>query len=741
MTDDKRSKRPPLNYVLQLQTQISQLESVIERVRRALPEEREVLLKDIDLTKNDLLNLANGSHPLTTTRSSSSTTSKVKLLPDNASSMAGSGKGTGSGTGTGPGTVPGAGSTPESNLQSKTKTRAKSVYGPTSIYNNDIITNPSRRVKHDESTIKTLNKDPDILHCLKTFFTWQYPDHNMFIFREAFLIDFFDPKPHSLYCSKPLVFAVCALGARMSDNEAIYQRSHQFYIEARSLLLLRLDHPSIPSLQSFLLLAFYDICNGQNLSGWMLSGNAFRMGYDLGFQLNPHLWFVKYTHEDVAPLDVAIRSRIYWGSYMADHFISLLLGRPSLLKMSEATIPETDYLPDLEWIDEYIYQDPNPTNELKNILLPLKSVINLINISDSMLTTIFTRSDADDDSHDDLNFSSRLQMLSSYNSKIMQWKKDLPLDLAWDGERLDQTAASPVLGCVRNYYYILVLCLNRPFVGVAAANEDTTQPLPSEICSDAIEEIYRSTRRFQQVHGLRKASIFIVYCTILSISVLLLTNNSKQLVDDKKEKLNFFMEVLKGCSKTWGLAEKSYLLINIKLKSIRKLEMVDVKVETTDNEFTNWNIPHSETANGGLLNRTHMPNGMASGLPPTTTTSTTTTTAATAPNTANIRMASPPVTGRSGPIPTAHTDNSASPRRDRRTSIAHLHDLARQMESPKIVLQENESVPMDTPQTSLGFEIDENLDFFGGPPVLMTSDLSNEDWESLFPDYIFNVHN
>ena len=40
---------------------------------------------------------------------------------------------------------------------------------------------------------------------------------------------------------------------------------------------------------------------------------------------------------------------------MADHFISLLLGRPSILKISDASIPVTSDLPDLEWIDDFTY--------------------------------------------------------------------------------------------------------------------------------------------------------------------------------------------------------------------------------------------------------------------------------------------------------------------------------------------------------------------------------------------------
>ena len=42
---------------------------------------------------------------------------------------------------------------------------------------------------------------------------------------------------------------------------------------------------------------------------------------------------------------------------MADHFISLLLGRPSILKISDASIPVTSDLPDLEWIDDLHIMD------------------------------------------------------------------------------------------------------------------------------------------------------------------------------------------------------------------------------------------------------------------------------------------------------------------------------------------------------------------------------------------------
>ena len=60
----------------------------------------------------------------------------------------------------------------------------------------------------------------------------------------------------------------------------------------------------------------------------------------------------------------------------------------------------------------------------------------------------------------------------------------------------------------------------------------------------------------------------------------------------------------------------------------------------------------------------------------------------------------------------------------------------------------NKTIDAPTPLSSVGstsdtqqqqnMMFDDNIDFLGGPPVLMTADLFNEDWEALFPDYVFN---
>lgn len=560
-------------------------------------------------------------------------------------------------------------------------TKIRLVYGPTSVYENEmehrIHSLVQKREFREITVLRTMNKDPDILRCLRLFFTWQYPDHNMFVFREAFLQDFFHPKQNSLYCLSVLVLSICALGARMCDVDTIYSRSITYYNEARSLLLLSLEHPSITSVQSFLLLAFYDICNGNNSTGWMLSGNAMRMGYDLGFQLNPEVWFLK-SQGAVKLLDVAIRSRIYWGCYMADHFISLVLGRPSLLKLLDASIPETQDLPELDWINDYKYIPENVTN----ISDPLKNIINLINISDNMLNDIFTKLDHEGASNDDdLDLTTRLSKLSEYNAQIMQWKENLPPDLNWSRDTLRDVSDNPTTASVRYYYYILILCLNRPFVGIATLAKYHDRHLPSVTCHQAIEDLYVAIQRFEVIHGLRRASIFIVYCSILLISVILLTTLSDLLREDRRAKLKYFLKVLAGCSKTWALAEKSYKLIESKLR----LQFVD------DPDFA----PPSDkkTKKRERVRKIAQEVKVESGediTPPELR-----------PEVISVAPQDVPTNG-NGEIVDSQADTQVFDRTG--------YDL-----------------------------INENaVDFFGGPPVLMTSDLFNEDWEALFPDSIFN---
>lgn len=515
--------------------------------------------------------------------------------------------------------------------------RSLAVYGPTSVFDSELV-----QYANEIHEISELRQDPYVIHCIKLFFKWQYPDHNIFVYREAFLIDFFNPKRNSSYCLLELIFAICSMGSKMSDDDRINHKLRFYYTEAKTRLLRKLDSPTIPSMQAFLLLAFHDICDGNNLLGWMLSGDGIRMGYDLGFQLNPKAWFLD-SNESISNLNISIRSRIFWGCYVADHFISLLLGRPSFLKMSDTTIPEPKDLPEIEWIEEYSYIRPG-SDYSKDLIVrissPLKSLTQLINISDDMLSDVFTRNQSDK-----FDLSLKVSRLRHYNLIILEWRSSLPLEVQWTQNLLDEEADTPTNMSIKYYYYILLLCLNRPFVDITKhdANQRTS---PSRICADVMDDLVVAINRFRVVHkGLRRASVFIVYCAILLVSVLLLSTNTQALDRHNKERIAFFMTVLAGCFRTWKLAEKSYKLVEQKLEHIYGAKV------TLKNGIVVINLP-----------KIH-------------------------PEPEVLKVSEPP----------------------------------------------QPATPREAPVEEMG--VGESLDFFGGPPLLMTSDLFNQEWGDLFPDY------
>lgn len=519
-----------------------------------------------------------------------------------------------------------------------------SVYGPTSVFDSHLVDEVTNETHVEE--ILQLQKDALVIHCIKLFFKWQYPDHNSFVVREAFLLEFFTPVHNSLYCSTELVLAICALGSRMSTDEHISSKSWQYYHDAKSIVLSKLDKPSIATMQAFLLLSFFDISNGNNSSGWMLSGCGIRMGFDLGFQLDPTVWFLK-SNGSLSALNIAIRSRIFWGCYFADHFIGLLLGRPSILKVCDSTVPETDYLPDLEWITEYTYlspgADPSDKSTIINVSAPLKHLVRLINISSDMLNDVFTK-----DQRDTFDLTEKAKRSQHYNSIIMEWRNGLPVDLRWSRKSLEENAENPTKMIIPYYYYILLLCLNRPFLE-AANSEKLEEVEAAAICNEVIEDLIIVIDRFSSVHGLEKASIFIVYCCILSVSVLLLSQLNKQPNESSLTKLQLLLTALYKCSNTWKLADKSFKLIQSQIEKLfmMELKIINSSVELSTKEYTD------------------------------------------------------------------------DPNDIKRVDISSILNSQRA-------------------QSNAGEDVivSDNFELFGGPPLLMTSDLVNQDWDALFPDFM-----
>lgn len=203
--------------------------------------------------------------------------------------------------------------------------------------------------------------DALIQETLPLFFLHQYPLF-MFIYREAFLSDYYDNVYGGRYWSYPLLYSMCALGAPHSDRGETKAKNHLLAKCAQEVILCHcLTSPCPTTIQALLCLAFHEVGQGNASQGWLFSGMAFRMGQDLGFHQDPTRWILQ-DRTIASPEDIEIRRRIYWGSYVSDkyettiidehelakkicRFMSLYLGRPVYLREDDAAVQASAPLP------------------------------------------------------------------------------------------------------------------------------------------------------------------------------------------------------------------------------------------------------------------------------------------------------------------------------------------------------------------------------------------------------------
>ncbi|KAK1624793.1 fungal-specific transcription factor domain-containing protein [Colletotrichum phormii] len=258
------------------------------------------------------------------------------------------------------------------------------------------------------------------------FFRWQYP-HFMFIYREAFLCDHFSKddgdgddrsRKHRKYWSPALLLSICALGALV--NLETKATSERFFLAAESIIMVTgLTRPSVATVQAFLCLALYEIGRGNLSKGWGYS--------DLGLQRNPKDW-VHHNSSLATPEDVEIRRRIYWGCYISDKLISLILGRPVYLVYDDAEVQPMETLPEPPemnlWRPVGFDEEYRESAKASSMISYLHEQIRLSRIIERMVSTLFSpRSNLDD--------LGRRVCFDNLNLDLNRWRESLPDFARW----------------------------------------------------------------------------------------------------------------------------------------------------------------------------------------------------------------------------------------------------------------------------------------------------------------------
>lgn len=387
-----------------------------------------------------------------------------------------------------------------------------------------------------------LSNDANIIRSLSNFYKFLYPGHFIFLHRESFLYGFFNHYENnyedSHYCSIELIYAMCAVGSRLSSDTREY--SETYYEKSKnSLLQTVFDEQSvakITTVQALLCLAFYELGRGDNQNGWYFSGLAIRVGYEMGFQLDPEVWITEdidaESKMNLTKSELEIRSRIYWGCYIADHLICLLLGRTSTLSVSNSTIPQSDELPEVEGTEEFRFESLH----VLQISLPLKNLIILSRIVQIFTSKIFIETHHTEE---------KVVYLIKFNLKVYNWRQSLPDLLKWSKGLLKDIDVStdPTISYFWYYYYIVRLTFNKPFIEDCEESKTVVQEILGEL-----KTLFNNFKA--KFNGFQNATMFQLYACLLAIkSLKKLQSLEKEEQDyhrdhDKWEKeLKFFQDV------------------------------------------------------------------------------------------------------------------------------------------------------------------------------------------------------
>ncbi|KAF5026455.1 hypothetical protein F66182_1442 [Fusarium sp. NRRL 66182] len=421
-----RKRRPvSAKYVTQLEERIAYLESLIMRIRDTVPEARVVLSDTSEF----------GDHLETSPPREAQAQSSLDVIsppPDNLEPD------------------------PEGSLI---------YHGPSSIIHGKLRQSSMLADHASSHHIPSIHPHPDsnfeqiaqhfgismdndlVTSALMLFFKWQYPQF-MFIYREAFLRDHFGHRQGCKYWSSGLLLSICALGLLMSRDSLQRRASEQFFSAAETtLIIFGFARPSIATVQAFLCLAFYEIGRGNLSRGWGLSGIAFRMAQDLGFQRDPKHW-VSHDTSLATPEDFEIRRRIVWGCYTSDKLISLTLGRPVYFSHDAIEVENLERLPDFPelelWLPIGFDSQRGDFGETKPLVPCFQKQVELSKMIEQLLATLSSQRKVQD---------SRVYRgyLDKLNLELSRWETSLPQCAQWNKW---ETPSTPLIPSVASLQFV-----------------------------------------------------------------------------------------------------------------------------------------------------------------------------------------------------------------------------------------------------------------------------------------------
>ncbi|KAI1948694.1 hypothetical protein LOZ39_002629 [Ophidiomyces ophidiicola] len=353
---------------------------------------------------------------------------------------------------------------------------------------------------------------------------WNRQHHTFLLtYRPAIMRDLVQSGP---YCSEFLITAIFACSSKYSQRIEVRDNpvdptssGRRFFARCGQLLAERslLNSSSIATLVGLLLLGSTYNARGDTSKGWLYTGYALRMVYDLGLHLD-------YKATTANAEDIEIRRRVFWGAFICDKLQSLYLGRPMTIHLRDVHVSRNfmDTMEEKELWTPYV--DPLiPAENMAGIPrnpTPIHSVSTFqqLCLLSRIMTKIINRFYVVGATAADARAS-----LQSIDDALISWKDSLPTDLKFepwsDNPIAQQARPAPNVMILSALYHSLVILLHRPFISDGHLRSAVPPASSWKRCSTAARNITSIVVAYQATYTLRGAPYLMSYAVYVACTI------------------------------------------------------------------------------------------------------------------------------------------------------------------------------------------------------------------------------
>ncbi|OGE58415.1 hypothetical protein PENARI_c001G02737 [Penicillium arizonense] len=363
---------------------------------------------------------------------------------------------------------------------------------------------------------------------------WSRQHHTFLLtYRPAFMRELVNG---GSYCSDLLLYAVFACSSKFSERLEVRDdptdpetAGQRFFTRCDELLLREglLIQSQIPTVIALIMLGSTFIARGMTSKGWLYTGYALRMVYDLGL----HVDLQQVNNHNAE--EVEIRRRVFWGAFICEKLQSLYLGRPPTISLGDAHVSQ-DFMDTFEELEPWQpYDDPmTPAASRKVTSSAAPSAYSVTVFQQLCLLSEIMSRIVNKIYFVGATARKTLNEIGPLDDLLTAWYRDLPAHLAyepWTKDVMDPpVVVAPNRIILLTTYHSLVVLLHRPFIatpksgasnGSGADNTIKTSAFSWKRCTTAARHITSLALSYQSIYPLRKSSYLLSYAVYVACTI------------------------------------------------------------------------------------------------------------------------------------------------------------------------------------------------------------------------------